>query len=506
MRKLLTALIAAAFAVTSVNPASAETTWLPLSSAGQGEGIIAIKELDHNSVSSRFAQPLDAQNTNDARICAEGFGAAPCDFKSGKKNFYANQVLPLCKTATDENCVVGLRTAGVDGVLAQAELVREVEIGTYEYEDLEKGLFKSGKPAIFKSSNATAPDGTTEYVVSANVRIHFDSKLGKYITSELEASVIPVKEISGNYEAVGLFEGTQCGKDDADGICIFGWGPAKTCGWQEKGKCGQEVAFNPETRFEIEVRVPKTVAGWFRGRIQKPDISITSFSANNNTVKVSALPASVARMEAKITAENTTEAQRAIANRGGTTGGSPVEGCKLERLLCGNIAKGMSAMRPESIKWVDAFRKASNDTAVATTTLWNFNTFDVNSYNGNRCLTDTSKVMGIVTTNATALEGTPPGFKGGYLTYNVAGLHYAPNGTDLNLGTYDLVMRSDVARCLYGFSKAPLTATVSVVNEKGTKTTATTVVSEKNGWLKMAAYGFTFSKKTIKVKIAKKKK
>jgi hypothetical protein len=67
-------------------------------------------------------------------------------------------------------------------------------------------------------------------------------------------------------------------------------------------------------------------------------------------------------------------------------------------------------------------------------------------------------------------------------------------------------MRSDTARCLYGFSKAPLNASVSVTNDKGTKTTATTVVSEKNGWLKMAAYGFTYSNKTIKVKISKKKK
>jgi hypothetical protein len=67
-------------------------------------------------------------------------------------------------------------------------------------------------------------------------------------------------------------------------------------------------------------------------------------------------------------------------------------------------------------------------------------------------------------------------------------------------------MRSETARCLYGFGKTPLYATVSVLNDKGTKSTASTVVSEKNGWLKMAAYGFTFSKKTIKVKITKKKK
>jgi hypothetical protein len=111
----------------------------------------------------------------------------------------------------------------------------------------------------------------------------------------------------------------------------------------------------------------------------------------------------------------------------------------------------------------------------------------------------------MVTTNALGYDGNAPSFKGGFLNYQVAGLHYAVGGTELNEGSYDLVMRSDTARCLYGFSKAPLYATVSVLNDKGAKSTATTVVREKNGWLKMAAYGFTFSKKTIKVKVTKKK-
>jgi hypothetical protein len=111
-----------------------------------------------------------------------------------------------------------------------------------------------------------------------------------------------------------------------------------------------------------------------------------------------------------------------------------------------------------------------------------------------------------VTTNATAYSGAAPVFKNGFLNYEVAGMHYLPGGTELSQGSYDLVMRSDVARCLYGFDRAPLSAKVSVVNDQGTKTFATTVVNEKNGWLRMAAYGFTFSEKTIKVKITKAKK
>jgi hypothetical protein len=72
------------------------------------------------------------------------------------------------------------------------------------------------------------------------------------------------------------------------------------------------------------------------------------------------------------------------------------------------------------------------------------------------------------------------------------------DGKSLSLGSYDLVMNSDTARCLYGFTNAPISATIQVVGT-GDQNVATTVVSEKDGWLKLAAYGFTFSEKEIKV-------
>jgi hypothetical protein len=103
-----------------------------------------------------------------------------------------------------------------------------------------------------------------------------------------------------------------------------------------------------------------------------------------------------------------------------------------------------------------------------------------------------------------AYNGGAPQFKNGFLNYEVAGLHYQPDGTTKVQGSYDLVIRSEVARCLYGFSRAPLSATISVIGE-GDRSIATTVVNEKNGWLKLAAYGFTFSKKTIRAKITKAK-
>jgi hypothetical protein len=76
-----------------------------------------------------------------------------------------------------------------------------------------------------------------------------------------------------------------------------------------------------------------------------------------------------------------------------------------------------------------------------------------------------------------------------------------PDGKTPVLGTYDLVIRSDVARCLYRFSTAPISASVSITGGSDA-IIATTVVNEKNGWLKLAAYGFTFSEKTLQVKLS----
>jgi hypothetical protein len=79
-----------------------------------------------------------------------------------------------------------------------------------------------------------------------------------------------------------------------------------------------------------------------------------------------------------------------------------------------------------------------------------------------------------------------------------------PDGVTEVIGTYDLIIRSEAARCLYKFSKAPVSATVTVTGGNS-QNIATTVVSEKNGWLKLAAYGFTFSTKNIKIKLTQKK-
>jgi hypothetical protein len=62
-------------------------------------------------------------------------------------------------------------------------------------------------------------------------------------------------------------------------------------------------------------------------------------------------------------------------------------------------------------------------------------------------------------------------------------------------------MRSDVARCVYGFSKAPINATISITSADGTPQVATTVIGERKGWLYLQAKNFEFSAPIITAKL-----
>ena len=143
-----------------------------------------------------------------------------------------------------------------------------------------------------------------------------------------------------------------------------------------------------------------------------------------------------------------------------------------------------------------------NDKSTADISKWTLRSLTDGELAGaSSCFSNKAQLNGLVMTNATQYTAGPPKFDraSGSLDYQVAAPHYTSGGS-VFLGTYDLVMRSDVARCIYGFSKAPLNASISVIDNDGVSTTATKLVSERDGWIRIAAYGFGFSSPTVKVK------
>jgi len=112
------------------------------------------------------------------------------------------------------------------------------------------------------------------------------------------------------------------------------------------------------------------------------------------------------------------------------------------------------------------------------------------------------QLSGVVSTNATQYIAGPPTFDEASqsLDYKVAAPHLLSNG-DVFQGTYNLQISNTLARCIYGFSTAPISATVSVINIDGTSKVATTVIKDSGGFLRLSAAGFTFSNPTIRVKL-----
>ena len=257
------------------------------------------------------------------------------------------------------------------------------------------------------------------------------------------------------------------------------------CIYQFEGVCAYAQDFVPNTRVKVALKLSNNVSGWFRGRLKDPSISVSPITNMYSNVEVSGEPVEVPRLVSTYV----------VGQDGPNIVGAPNENAHAGPFT---IFKSASA---RGIEIVNGLRNVVKDTATAVNTVWMINSITADQAAGNAsgCFADRSRLLGIVTTNAMAYTGTVPDYSNGYLSYRVAGMHYMPDGKTEVLGTYDLVMRSDVARCVYGFSKAPVSATIQVVGTSGEEKVSTTIVNERDGWLKLAAYGFTFSEKEVRV-------
>jgi len=470
--RIIAAISAIALAVSVAQPARADLSeFLSGLSFQKGDWLILTSEYgrdgQHSQLSLQPGRAAEGEKRGEWIQCAS-FDDEKCQGTAALKRITANSILPDCSTTESDVCVEWLKFGKVGEELQAATLSGEVTWPDDFPAKPSVNLLEGAGLPIYENKTTTQASDTPLFAVMVRPEAfwNFDSK--KFQVHRLDVKVIPYKWKSRGEKTLG-------------------------CAFTQGDQCAEIQDFAPDTRVELKFNIPNDIGGWFSGRMKAPNISVEKVNSKVNAITISAEPVEVAALGiVKNEKDFTSKEENWNQNHGGWSVGT------------GNTATGANPWQPDVFPFIENYRKQVKDTAIGSNRVWNF--MSIGGGNGSYCLADKSKVLGIVTTNALGYAGESPEFKGGFLDYKVAGLHYQPNGTDVNLGVYDLVMRSDTARCLYGFSKAPLSATVSVTNEKGTKTMATTVVSEKNGWLKMAAYGFTFSKKTIKVKITKKKK
>ena len=452
--------------------------------AGDGFSVASVEEAGAGGKNPQRAAYANVISSGQFQswLCTDGVNDTSCKPDASNVDYQARQLLEPCNSASAENCIESLAIVSADGTSRQAKLLETLPANPPLPAIPSQGLFESKGISLYEDES-TSP--STLYAVSFWNNLHYNQSVNKWITTNIDVSVFPYRVQAGSYGLNFIKDSTG-----ADNKPHLDDRSNPSCDWNDENRCGIRQDFAPGTRVKVSARVSKSITGWFRGRITKPSISLTSFSDSNNLITVEGEEVSVPRMRAVLSPSNSTpEQQQAIINHGGNGGNTVFH----------NEVKYPFSNWGE-FSWIDMFRALANDTAAGVSSVWSFSTIDGAS--NNQCMADNTRVLGIVSTNATLFNGTTPNFTDGMLTYQVAGMHYMPDGKTLSEGTYDLVMRSDVARCLYGFSKAPISATISVIGNNGeTKAAVTTVGETQDGWIKLAAYGFTFSSPTINVKL-----
>ena len=420
-----------------------------------------------------------SSNFGDSEICTSVTTSGPCDVSAPGSAGGGLVLLPICATSVESNCIVSVSLGTAAATMTPATYIRPTQ-GPAFAGIPELNIPEGSTIGLWQSSVANAA-GTTTY--AADVALSFSWYNGVFSSPTLSAQIEPYSQISGPFfSAPQPFVTTDStGKRVVETI-----GTVSNCAWTETGTCGLKEDFAPGTVASMAIRVSDSISGWFFGRLQSPSLSVERFDATSQIVTVSGQAVSVPVFEATSSYSTPSPAfQTFFASQ------------TYQQPLFSGLLEQVPADGPNAFTAVDDLRATVNNTASGVATAWVFNTFPSDE---SPCMSANSTILGLVTTNAMAYDGSPPAFINGFLEYHVAGMHYLPDGSVAS-GTYDMIMADSVARCLYGFTNAPISATIAVTENSGVENVATTSVSDSGGWLHLGAYNFNFSDPVITMQL-----
>jgi hypothetical protein len=434
---------------------------------------------------------------------------------------YSDLILRPCLTDSDRACLDGIEATNSKNVLEKLKFYGEStsqKIPAYKFKtgfgsemvDIPAG----GGLSVWKSSELN-PDGTEKFY-AGHVLLRYLSTCNR--TNPKIPCSINLSDFKGSVYPVSVKSGTSCRE------------------FALEDKCVDSLNFKGSERISLTLRMDKQLTGWIFGRMQNADFSVTPLDATYNKIRIEGDVTLVPELTASIPKSEIAKDPklekylRDFFTVGTVYAGVPNPGAgswndesigglwsktypdflaaqTTTRLLSPNFngfelfSAFESHLKPYSPKAENNGRNILRET---NSIFWNFG---ANAYTGNnKCSADKSKLHGMVVTNAPIFDNGPPEFKNGVLNYKVAGIHANLDGS-LFQGRYTYIVRSDTARCYYGFSDAPIVATVEVVSADNSTQLATVSVLENKstGFIKLQAENFTFSSPTIKVKLVQDK-
>lgn len=496
-----------------VTPTNSSPTWRSVTFQ---DDVVSIDTFPHLTAEQYTADP----NVWNRYLCTST-SDAHCQNMS---QFSFTSILPVCQDSSSLDCIEGLSASSSAGVTEDASFLNYTipnHINKFP-SDEKLGIPGTESPSIWslkKFPHSSNSNYALVVGVKGSVRV---GERGNATEKQLYAYLIPTSIITpANPRTDGpnhvsydsLWEAKTAdgysnsnGYGASDDACVLSLA--------ETGKCITAESFPAGAKFKLKIRLSKEPTAWLHGRLVDPTIQISK-QGSNTELTVEAGPNRVPVFYLGAKAESLShEANRFwfncfqtqyCATAGGTKDGRQADWHRTlteQDFESYNLWINASSFGESALQGIKVLAPFVGDKSVALPDAWSFHTLSSGEMDSaNPCFTTGPGVKGIVSTNSTAYSEGPPAFVDGSLNYKVASAHYAPDGSIFR-GNYNLIMRSDVARCVYKFSSAPLKATIEVVSENGdASNVATTAASEKDGWLYLSANNFTFSAPTVKVKL-----
>jgi len=432
----------------------------------------------------------------DRKLC----GNTPIKECAGTGYFFDYRaIFPPCANESSINCIDGVWAIDESGQKIEGSLRETFDAPNRFPGDVAKGIPANGGSSLWNIPKANgAGSDIFAVVVGESGRLGGIDEPKSYVTDSF-ASIQPVEILprDPNEGRTAFYDGPY---PDGIGANIgFDGEGAMRCEIMELTRCAARDSFVGQSRYGIRIRFQNAPLEWFRGRLVAPEVSLTKSPTGQNVIELVAAPMTVPYVSATAKWGQLSSETQALF-------GKPIEQIRRDH---GTSLTSPGESGEHAFSFFKAWLPLINDRAAAMKTYWTLHSLNLTgdaTQQRMRSCSQGESFAGIVTSNAAVYSDGAPVLNpvSDSLEYKVAAPHFTSSG-DVFSGTYDLKIKADVARCIYGFSKAPIKASIEVTSETGTARVATTTVSESDGFMNMHASGFTYSSPTIKVKITQDK-
>jgi hypothetical protein len=426
-------------------------------------------------------------------------------------------VLPVCADASSTDCIERFSATQNGGSEVVGTFDRKFPLrGQNDFASDITGIPSGSTTSLFNLAGLTHGGSDTKYAVTASI-VGTRSVDGSLGARSVFVSVTPtsIKMSTG----CSVVNNGQC-MDDANGsVAVDQDGGYRCILWDslesasdgdnvitgaDSSTCALKHGFPTNVKMKVQLRLSSSPGGWIHGRIADPLVTFET-SGSNTIATFEAAPMEVPTVGAAAPYEGLPAAVKSWFDANCSVAetakcGTRFYGQNWATSATRNAVMSPASYSPDAFSQLELWNDFIEDRAGATPSHWYLRTLSSTEMTAaSSCISGVTGVAGVVSTNATLYSMGPPAYSGATRTldYQVAAPHYKEDGTEF-LGEYHLLVRNDVARCLYGLVGSNFNARIDVTAANGTPQSATTAMTRVGDWYKFSATDFTFSAPTIK--------